>query len=504
MSTVFQTFSMEPDWRNADAAFKAGLDALDGEREQAAIKGMMQAVAAHPRDARLWQILGLLHRSQLDLGSALQAFEKASKLAPKDVRIAHGYAQTTLEAGLSAVALFEKAFALLPTYADLLIGLAAARFSEGDLDGAKKILSDRLKTEPLWLAGHSLLARMRWMSGERDEFTRSLENALALAPQNVALWRQLIVIHMQGKHFDKALSIVERAKSATGVSRDFAAEEAICLAETWQLEAADKAFAPVLTTGNITVAIYAMRHALRMKRPEQVEPLAAPFRNGSNMHMLYPYLSLAWRLLGDPRWAWLEGDPRFIGVYDLADQLEPFDALVNRLRSLHVTDGEPLDQSVRAGSQTDGPLFSRIDPEIALLRTVIRKAVAKHIATLPEMEQGHPLLGLPRDRTIRFAGSWSVRLGGGGFHTNHIHPAGWMSSAFYAALPEPRAGDDPQSGWLSLGCPEHELGLDLEPIRIVEPRRGRLVLFPSTMWHGTIPFREGERLTVAFDIARPV
>jgi hypothetical protein len=36
---------------------------------------------------------------------------------------------------------------------------------------------------------------------------------------------------------------------------------------------------------------------------------------------------------------------------------------------------------------------------------------------------------------------------------------------------------------------------------MVEPKPGRLVLFPSYMWHATRPFRAGERITVAFDIA---
>jgi len=28
-------------------------------------------------------------------------------------------------------------------------------------------------------------------------------------------------------------------------------------------------------------------------------------------------------------------------------------------------------------------------------------------------------------------------------------------------------------------------------------------LFPSWMWHGTVPFEHGERLTVAFDVGVP-
>jgi hypothetical protein len=37
--------------------------------------------------------------------------------------------------------------------------------------------------------------------------------------------------------------------------------------------------------------------------------------------------------------------------------------------------------------------------------------------------------------------------------------------------------------------------------RVVAPRPGRLVLFPSMMWHGTTPFAgDDDRLTVAFDV----
>ena len=56
---------------------------------------------------------------------------------------------------------------------------------------------------------------------------------------------------------------------------------------------------------------------------------------------------------------------------------------------------------------------------------------------------------------------------------------------------------------MTLGQPPAVLGLDLPPLRKIEPRPGRLVLFPSTRWHGTVPFAAGERLTVAFDVAAP-
>ena len=79
-----------------------------------------------------------------------------------------------------------------------------------------------------------------------------------------------------------------------------------------------------------------------------------------------------------------------------------------------------------------------------------------------------------------------------------------MSSALYLALPEPASSERADSGWFKLGEPDEKLGLDVQPWRKIEPKVGRLVLFPSWMWHGTVPFEEGERLTIAFDVAPPV
>jgi len=104
---------------------------------------------------------------------------------------------------------------------------------------------------------------------------------------------------------------------------------------------------------------------------------------------------------------------------------------------------------------------------------------------------------------LRFSGAWSVRLLDRGFHSDHVHPLGWLSSAFYVALPTAMDGaDNQQAGWLTFGeC--RRLLPDLAGFKAIRPRIGQLVLFPSLTWHGTRPFDAGERMTVAFDIARP-
>lgn len=101
----------------------------------------------------------------------------------------------------------------------------------------------------------------------------------------------------------------------------------------------------------------------------------------------------------------------------------------------------------------------------------------------------------------RIGEAWSVRLRAGGAHTSHIHPRGWLSTAFYVDLPRSGGGSE---GCLALGEPGVDLEVPLPAEHLVRPEAGRLVIFPSYMWHGTTPFRaEGERLTVAFDILPP-
>jgi hypothetical protein len=277
--------------------------------------------------------------------------------------------------------------------------------------------------------------------------------------------------------------------------------EAAIAAEQGEPGRADRLFAALGPIEHVNLAVRYVRYLLRSGRPTEASAFAEPWLGGEGAEFLWPYAALAWRMTGDERLDWLEGEPSLVGIYDIGDSIPSLDRLAEHLRGLHVALDQPLDQSVRGGTQTDGPLFSRIEPEIRTLRSAIVAAVERHIAQLAAPRPGHPTL-IARRKPVRFSGSWSVRLAGGGRHSNHIHPAGWISSAFYVALPQATSDGD-QAGWLTLGQPEAELGLDLPPVRAIEPKPGRLVLFPSTMWHGTLPFAGGERLTVAFDVARP-
>jgi len=75
---------------------------------------------------------------------------------------------------------------------------------------------------------------------------------------------------------------------------------------------------------------------------------------------------------------------------------------------------------------------------------------------------------------------------------------GWLSSSYYVEVP-PSVNDQSREGWIKFGEPDLDINQKAE--HFVQPKAGRLVLFPSYMWHGTIPFTGPQiRLTLPFDV----
>jgi hypothetical protein len=179
--------------------------------------------------------------------------------------------------------------------------------------------------------------------------------------------------------------------------------------------------------------------------------------------------------------------------------MESFNRDLNTyLDSLHRDDREFVDQTLRGGTQTLGDIFGAGHELVERLRLRVDEAVAAYVARLKENAE-HPLLRRRRAQ-FHYSGSWSSRLRDCGFHTNHVHSKGWISSAYYIAVPEAVENTHEKQGWLKFGEPAFEPAFK-EPIRrAIKPAPGKLVLFPSYMWHGTVPFHSAAaRTTIAFD-----
>ena len=378
---------------------------------------------------------------------------------------------------------------------------ALALISEGRGAAARALLTRELASDPGWLDGHKALATLEWTSGNRSEVSALLALSCRKQPANPALWLAWFGNLAQARDWAGALAVLDEAERHLGTTPAIAVSRLFVAVESGSPEA-DRLIAETSQFRGDVTSLCRIRHALRHGDPARAEAEALPLTAGPSAMLYWPYLSLAWRLLGNERAQWLDQPEQLIRTFDCGWSTTELAELAEVLRSLHTAAAPYLEQSVRGGTQTDRSVLLRREPVLQHAKTRLLELIRDYVDGLPAPDPAHPLLGAPRGDLL-IEGSWSVRLARQGYNVPHTHAMGWLSTAFYVALPKPADMGPPPSGHIALGEPPTELGLTLEPYRTIAPEPGKLAVFPSTMWHATVPFDHGERLVIAFDIRRP-
>ena len=428
------------------------------------------------------------------LASALARF-------PDNPALAFLFAQTRYELGHPAAALFARAAQLDPANPDAPRNQALALISEGQGEEAEALLSARLTRQPDWLDGLKALATLRWTRGDAAHFADHYATACRSLPDRAELWLAWFRMLAQAREWAGALAVLDEAEQHLGASPAIAACRLFIAVESHDDTRAGRLLRETAHIRGDVTSLCRVRHALRTGDPRSAEAEALAMLNGPSAPLYWPYLSLTWRLLGDERWLWLDRPDDLIRGLDSGIGADELAELADLLRGLHRAQAPYIEQSVRGGTQTDRSVLLRHEQPLQRLKARLIAVIEDYVRSLPPIDLHHPLLSAARNGPWLIEGSWSVRLANQGYNVPHTHAMGWLSTAFYVALPE-RMGAPP-AGHIAFGAPPPELGLALEPYRTIEPEPGRLAVFPSTTWHSTVPFDDGERLVVAFDIRRP-
>lgn len=414
--------------------------------------------------------------------------------------------QSMREQGRSdeAVALYRSGRTTIGESPEFIHALAGAMVENGEWRAAENELERLCAAAPNYFQAHRSLARLRREYGSDRDCYDSFRRLAAEHPDQPVVWLEWVAMLLHYRDYAAALEVIEAASNRFALEQlTFA--KAVALSETGANDDAERLFGHLASSAcgtSQTGLTSRARNAIRMQDLSLAERLSAQaVRQDPRDQFALAYLGLAWRLRGDPRELWLHDYNCQVQQVPLdyladADRLETLTAL---LRTLHKASNHPPDQSLRNGTQTEGALLSRPHPVLRELRQAIEIAVNEYVAQLPDDDQ-HPFYQRKRS-DLRFSGSWSVRLTTAGYHQAHVHQEGWISSALHLVVPPHASDEAADAGKLVLGEPPVELLTHLGPRRIVTPREGHLTLFPSSLWHGTVPFVGGhERLTVAFDM----
>lgn len=373
----------------------------------------------------------------------------------------------------------------------------------GQLDQAEWAFGEAIVRRRDLYDAHRELAQLRWMTtGDGRTSLAGLEEAIRLLPGDL----NLVLLKVQALQFtgqeDEAFRYVGKLATdnpgfailhlrAAEVAGDLGcSHEALAHAQKAVELAPQDSFAQLglatalLQTGEADSASSIIEN-VRAAMPENQHALALQ--------------ATAWRLMGDPRYRVLYDYENLVGV----DTLEPptgwasLESYVGdvalALHQLHAFREHPFNHSIRHGSQC-AKIQQHPHPALRALPSALEGSIKRYLARL-----GHGVdpVRARNGGGYEIQGMWSVKLHPGGFHVDHVHQEGWLSSACHLETVAPKG----REGWLRFGHPGVKTEPALEAEHYVEPKRGHLVLFPSYMWHGTEPFTgDQSRLTFAFDL----
>jgi tetratricopeptide (TPR) repeat protein len=182
------------------------------------------------------------------------------------------------------------------------------------------------------------------------------------------------------------------------------------------------------------------------------------------------------------------------GYADLAE----FNRAIADYIAAHPKLGQDRDKVVRNGSELSHLLTNPEGP-VKELTAIIHAQGAAYLAAIPK-DTDHPFL-LHRPRGWRLDG-WGTFLEQQGHQLPHNHANAWLSGVYYVELPRSiQERENAPSGWIEFGRPPDAYHCSRLPeLKLIHPEEGKMLLFPSYMWHRTFPFDEGtRRITIAID-----
>ncbi len=441
------------------------------------------------------------------IAEAIEVFARAVLGSPSSAVAEHNLAAALGDAerfeSSAAAAHRAQAKGLVSPQTTLVLARAAQGL--GQFDDAERQFIDAIGRRPFDADVHADLAQLIWRRRQDlDAASYYLDAALGVRPGDGALSRVKAQLLESAGRREGAYQLLTQALAVSQADASTQVQAALTLAWTdphGALDHAERAQAAAPDDPSVILALCQVN--LAAGRPDVAAGLAERVRQRWPLDQRAIALTAtAWRLLGDGRYQELHDYSNMIDVHGLDTppdwpSLEAYlKDLAIHLRTRAQLPGHPVGQSIRTGSQT----FQSLTLDAAPVIRAFFRAIHPHILNyIDKFVQRRHWLAKRAGLSYAFDGAWSVVLRPGGYHVNHHHPMGWISSACHISIPA--AVDKGPAGWLTFGAPGIPTEPALGPEYFLKPKAGQLILFPSYMWHGTVPFSGNDnRLSIAFDV----
>lgn len=448
-----------------------------------------------------------LLKAQGRIGEAIDMFKAMFEANPNNVAVMHNYAAMLGDAGdnRTAIKILDGAFRMGLNAPESWLVYARALAGVQEFEKAEKAFVVLLSLKPLDHEAHREFAQLIWMqTGDREKAIARLNRAIEVNPDTAGLHVARAQVFGQTGDREAEYTVMrEIADRSADPYLDYHACNSALLAGAYDqaLVYGEKA-AAALRENNGAVAAYCQA-LLAVGDAKGAGIVANYLRQRDPFNQLFIALeATGWRMTDDERYHAIYDFDGFIHAEELSTpegwgSLDAYlDDLCGALDEAHQYKSHPFFQSVRGGSQ----ISSINGADNRAMRAFGEAADGPVRAYIDKIGSGSDPLRSRNIGNYRMFSCWSILLPPNGYHVNHVHPQGWLSSACHLRACTPDSENE-RAGWLKFGEPGVQTNPDLPAERYIQPKRGVMVVFPSYMWHGTMDFHQGgSRLTIAADL----
>ncbi|MCB5187713.1 tetratricopeptide repeat protein [Methylobacillus caricis] len=436
-------------------------------RDEEAITSYRRAIAISPGLAVAHFNLATLLQKRRLLDEAIQHYRQAVVIEPGFFE-AYGSLGTALQQQGhldDAISCYRQALAI----SDHALGhfnLATALRDRGGLEQAISHYRQAIVLQPSYADAYNNMGEVFRDQGDMQQAVACYQQAIAIAPGHQVASFNMAQFLYDAQRFEEAIPYFDQSRQ-----EDWQERILYCLYKSGQHQQFQQRLQPLVSKG------------------EHVSPFLATLsaHYAANFNVADPY-----RFCRSPI--------EFVFHRSIEALAEKDSALLQSLlQDISLTEiAERKQGRLYHGMQSAGNLFKRKEESFRTLSDLIRQQVRDYQQNFADKDCDL-MKHFPQE--IEFASSWYVRMRQGGHLTSHIHEIGWLSGCVYLSLPRQAPGSHDGSIEFSTHGDEYPKMHDNFPVKTIAPAVGDIVLFPSSLFHRTIPFHsDEERICIAFDI----
>jgi len=411
-----------------------------------------------------------------NLGAALQSqneFEQAASSYEKAIALEPGFFEAMVNLGVclqeqgrlhDAIAVYQRALTIEQD-AKVYFNLGTALKNEGKLEEAIDSYNKALELEPNYAEVHSNLGEVLRDQGRYEESVTFYKQALDIDPNLPVANYSLAVYLYDSGDLKGALEHFKASQFA-----DWEERMLYCLYKTERYD----------------------------EFKQNLEQLKAVKHNSPFLSTLAQHYAENFGEKSDYNFC---PDPMSFVFHTNIPELKGEDselreALLTEIRSADVS--EKMQGRLYNGVQSAGNLLKRPEPVFQQLAKLVEDAVDRYRKNFAGADCEF-IKSFPKKTVI--ASSWYVRMNQGGHLNSHIHEEGWISGAMYLSLPTNKSHEHEGSIEVSTHGDDYPKKHDNFQVQALAPEVGDFIMFPSSLFHRTIPFSsDEERICIAFDL----